>query len=374
MNRKSLAFFLTMLLPLAGGSGGSSAQAGPAPRQPFQPWVKKGRLLAPGFAGPRSTKLVSMPSVVKLRNGRLRMYFWAGGEGERQPHQWRNPFNYIFAAEASPADPHRWELVKPEPVLEPASTGNMRDLGVVSPWVVRRDDAPWLLYYGCWGTWTPRDGRGARTGLAISHDEGITWEVIKEPLLPLGEPGEIDAVLTGSVCVLRVGRQHYRMWYTAGERFQSEGDMRSLIVHTGYATSRDGIQWDKSPTPALSPRLDKVEPFESVVSKPSILILDGVYHMWFSVHAMRRPGEPRGTTGYRLGYARSTDGIDWKRFADVEILPLTPKGFDSRHQSYPCVIQVDDDLWMFYTGDRYGATGIGLATLKKSDLIRTSQD
>ena len=369
MDNKWLFLFLAMLFSLlCCAKGGPPSEVRLAPQQAFQLWEKKGRILAPGFAGPRSAKLVSMPSVVKLKNGRLRMYVWTAGEGERQPHHWRDPFNYIYAVEASPDNSYSWELVTQEPVLGPASEGNIRDLGVVSPWVVRRDDGPWLMYYGCWGTWTPPNGRGARTALAVSHDEGITWEVIKEPLLPLGEPGDIDAVLTGSVCVLRVGPERYQMWYTAGQRFHLLGDMGTLIVHTAYATSRDGIKWVKSRTPALSPRLDKVDPFESVVSKPCVLIVDGIYHMWFSVHPMRRSLEPSGVRGYRLGYGRSADGIHWKRFYDVEILSLAPGGFDSRHQSYASVVEMGDELWMFYTGDSYGATGIGLATLKKSEL------
>ncbi len=34
--------------------------------QGYQPWVKKGQILAPGFSGTRSSNLLSAPSVVKL--------------------------------------------------------------------------------------------------------------------------------------------------------------------------------------------------------------------------------------------------------------------------------------------------------------------
>jgi len=106
-----------------------------------------------------------------------------------------------------------------------------------------------------------------------------------------------------------------------------------------------------------------VEPFEALVSKPSVLLIDGVYHMWFSVFAM-------SDVGYRLGYARSRDGINWERFHDREIIPLSPGEFDSKNQSYPFVVDMGSQLWMFYTGDEFGATGIGLATLDKDKLSR----
>ena len=59
----------------------SVAMVAPAlSEEPYQPWIKKGQILAPGFAGEKSNRLLSAPCVVKLENGRLRMYFWASGD------------------------------------------------------------------------------------------------------------------------------------------------------------------------------------------------------------------------------------------------------------------------------------------------------
>ncbi|MBM83317.1 MAG: hypothetical protein CMJ78_22375 [Planctomycetaceae bacterium] len=317
----------------------------------IQPWEKKGRILAPGFAGNRSAHVLSAPCVIKLKSGRLRMYFWAVGQGGHS----------LFAAEASRNDPIQWKLINEKPLLVADTSNNIRSQGPSFPWVVPREDAPWLLYYCAWGTWAPPGELPNRTSLAISEDQGLTWKVTKEPLLPLGPPGSFDAGITGSVCVLRLASSDYRMWYTAGERYELiEGSKRG-IVHLGYATSKDGVEWQRHPKPLLSPRLGKVEPFEAVVSKPSVLKLDGTYHMWFSVYKMKGKG-------YRLEYASSKDGVNWQRAFDKELMPLTPDGFDSVNQSYPNVIEVEDELWMFYVGNNFGSTGIGWATMKKSAL------
>ena len=325
-------------------------------KKPFQPWARKGRIIAPGFAGPRSQSRVSAPSVVRLKNGQLRMYFWTSGKG----HQ------YIYAAEASPNNPYDWKLVKEEPMLGPSPAGNINDKGPSFPWVIQRDDGSWLMYYVTWGSWVPPDELSNRTGLAISNDEGIHWKVLKEPLLPLGKPGEYDAGVTGSVAVLRTGSQTYQMWYTAGERYAIldwiRPGFKRGIVHIGYAVSRDGIEWVKSKKPVLSPRLDAVRSYEAVVSKSGITLMNGTYHMWLSVFTMQDGG------GYRLNYARSKDVLHWERFTEEEIMPLTPGGFDSDHQSYANVIEQGDELWMFYVGNTFGSTGIGLATMKKSEL------
>lgn len=339
-----------------------AADAAPA----FQPWVKRGVILKPGFAGPRSTSRVSAPSLVKLKDGRLRMYFWTTGAspaGEPPKSGDSEHYHYIFAAESSATNPFEWKLVKKEPMLAPATSGNIRDKGPSFPWVVRRDDGPWLMYYGAWGSWAPKKNLSNRTGLAISKDEGITWEVVNETMLPLGKPGSYDAGLTGSVDVMRTAPNKYMMWYTAGERYQQIGDVWRGIVHVGMARSTNGTDWVKYPEPAMRARLESVKPFEAVVSKPSVVLIDGVYHMWFSIFAM-------DDVGYRLGYARSKDGLKWERFADRQIIPLTPGEFDSVNQSYPNVVDMGKQLWMFYTGDAFGATGIGLATLDKDKLTR----
>ena len=124
------------------------------------------------------------------------------------------------------------------------------------------------------------------------------------------------------------------------------------IVHIGHAISKDGIEWVKSEQPVLSPRLDAVKSYEAVVSKPGIILMNGTYHMWLSVFTMR--DEP----GYRLNYARSKDGLHWERFADEEIMPLTPDGFDSKNQSYANVIEQGDEVWMFYVGNELAQPGL----------------
>jgi hypothetical protein len=190
----------------------------------LQPWVKKGQILAPGFAGTFSSNLLSAPSVVRLENGRLRMYFWTReGKGEAQTREGRSLLNYIYAAEAWPQNPYDWKLVSQQPLLKPSPTGNISDKGPSFPFVIKRKDGGWLMYYAVWGSWAPPDELSNRTSLAISHDEGITWKVLKEPLLPLGAPGQCDAGLTGSVCVLQTEPRKYEMWYTAGERYEMIG-------------------------------------------------------------------------------------------------------------------------------------------------------
>jgi predicted GH43/DUF377 family glycosyl hydrolase len=310
------------------------------------------------------------------------MYVWVADDTP----PWLRGRHIIVAAESDPANPFRWEVISKEAMVGPAPAGSIRDRGVGFPYVLPRSDGPWLMYYGTWGgDWTGRQELTNRIGLAFSHDEGLTWQVAEEDMLPSGPSGSFDAGAIPSVGVLRTGKDDYVMWYTAAEKYIRFGEVNQGILHIGTARSRDGINWDKLDRPALWARESAADPYEACLARPAVLHLDGIYHMWFGVYDMapeRRPSDadrvdnspsPAGTNragagSYRIEYARSTDGVNWTRFADQPIIPLTAGGFDSTSQTYASVVDMGAQLWLFYTGDGLGATGVGLATLDKDEL------
>jgi hypothetical protein len=371
---------LGLLCLLVGANASAATTATDAPLQ--QHWIKRGILFAPGFAGPQSAKFVSAPSVIKLPDGRLRMYVWVADDVP----PWLRGNHIIIAAESNPANPFEWKVISQEPLVGPDPGSAIRNHGVGFPYVLPRDDGPWLMYYGTWGgDWTIKQELLNRLGLAVSHDAGLTWEVAVEDSLPSGPPGSFDAGAIPSAAVLREGKNEYRMWYTTAEKYLRFGDVNQGIMHLGTARSTDGIHWQKSPEPAFRAREDAADPYEACLARPFVLKQDGVYHMWFGVYDMAPGSQPNrkkgglegpvpggknrtGAGSYRIEYARSSDGENWVRYVDQPIIPLTPGGFDSTSQTYVSVVDMGDQLWMFYTGDGLGATGVGLATLQKSEL------
>jgi len=347
-----------------------------------QNWIKRGIIFPLGFAGPQSSAFVSSPSVVKLDDGRLRAYIWVADDTP----PWMKGNHIIIAAESDPSNPFQWEVVSQQPLVGPDPDSKIRNNGVGFPYVLPRDDGPWLMYYGTWGgDWTIKQELLNRLGVAVSHDQGLSWEIAVEDSLPSGPPGSFDAGAIPSAAVLREGEDEYRMWYTTAEKYLRFGQVNQGILHIGTARSADGMNWDKLDQPALRAREGAADPYEACLARPSVLVLDGVYHMWFGVYDMAPGSQPNpagaaeglGSTdrvsagSYRIEYARSKDGINWTRYVDQPIMPLTPGDFDSTSQTYVSVVDMGDQLWMFYTGDGLGATGVGLATLQKSQL--TSQ-
>ena len=76
----------------------------------------------------------------------------------------------------------------------------------------------------------------------------------------------------------------------------------------------------------------------------------GGYEAWYGVNAGK---------GYRVGYAKSDDGLDWLRRDEEAGIFLSDSGWDSEAQSYPYVIDSDLGRFMFYNGNGFGRSGLG---------------
>jgi len=102
--------------------------------------------------------------------------------------------------------------------------------------------------------------------------------------------------------------------------------------HIKYAESNDGINWARQGQVAIDYR-DEVE---GGISRPSVLIEDGIYKMWFSARAITDYRENRERS-YRIYYAESTDGIHWTR-KDKEVgidVSEDPNAWDYSMIEYP---------------------------------------
>lgn len=64
---------------------------------------------------------------------------------------------------------------------------------------------------------------------------------------------------------------------------------------------------------------------------------------------------------YRMGYAESIDGFNWQRKDELAGIDVSESGWDSEMICYPSVITVKDKKYLFYNGNNNGATGFGVA-------------
>lgn len=173
-----------------------------------------------------------------------------------------------------------------DPVLDAGPSGSWDERAVIGPEVLYTGTQYLMWYTGITGTIY-------QTGFATSYN-GLTWEKSTlNPVLAVGEPGSWDEKKAWAPAVL-YNPPLWQMWYV--------GYSDATGSQIGYATSQDGIHWEKyAGNPVLSPGIfDEWESYG--VNAPFVMFEDGIYHMWYS-------SDPDGS----IGYAASADGIHWER-------------------------------------------------------------
>jgi predicted GH43/DUF377 family glycosyl hydrolase len=231
----------------------------------------------------------------------------------------------------------KWTKYEGNPVLDLGAPGEWDDSNIGGLPSVLFEDCTYKMYY------SGSDGSNVRIGYATSPD-GIVWtKYAGNPVLDLGVPGEWDDYHVFYPFVLFEDGT-YKMWYSG-----SDGSNYRI----GYATSPDGIVWTKYAGNPLD--LDTPGEWDDYsVSAPSVLFEDGLYKMWYS-----------GFDGsnWRIGYATSSDGIVWTKYAGNPVLDLgAPGEWDDYHVYTPSVLFKDGTYKMWYSGEDGSNDRIGYAT------------
>jgi hypothetical protein len=241
------------------------------------------------------------------------------------------------------------DLHHPESILEmsPAAAlgtgpvGAFDDCGSMMSWLTQHDGRRRLYYIG-WNT------RGTvpfhvSIGVAEAAPDGA-W--LRRPG-PVFERSVDDPWFCSNPCVLPEAGG-WRMWYLSGLGWEDIDGRPSPSYHICDARSVDGVHWHERGRIAVP-----LEGEEFAIARPCVLRDGTGYTMWFSVRTRERP--------YRLGAARSEDGVNWRRSPSLADLPPAAAGWDSEMVAYPHVFDHDGERWMLYCGNGFGRTGFGLA-------------
>lgn len=299
-------------------------------------WTKQGLCIRPEEAPTWRATHSGMVSVLPWEDG-CRLFLTGRDEAQRFQIGWLELRGNLEIARENTDNP----------ILPAGRMGCFDCGGLCMPTVVRVSDSVLYLYYVGWGP----SGGGIfcnNCGLAISRDNGATWQRWSEA--PLALLDARDPIGIGTVFVLRQQPDYWRMWYTTFREWRPlPGGGWRHYYHIRYAESDNGIDWCK---PAENLAVDFADDREYAVARPVVLAEEDGYRMWFC----RRS---EGST-YRIGYAESADGLSWRR-RDEGIEPAT-EGWDSEMIEYAYVLKQPSGYLMFYNGNGFGATGTGAAT------------
>ncbi len=302
------------------------------------PWRKLGRVLQ-ASGEPLSRTHAMLPTPFVMRD-RIRV-FYASCDSDLRGR--------VFFADFAPAPPFRLLGVSAEPVLDVGGPGAFDRDGVNPSQIIETEGGLALLYIG-WRRGPPETPYTLFGGVADSVDGGRSFTRRAAPLLP-PRPGEqlfrtapfIDKTATG-----------YRLLYIGGDSFLPgdglAGDgKRRLPLYSLMEMTSDTL-WDWS-GPARSLMGPDVEAGEVGFGRPVVVRRGGVARLLISV---------RTRNGYQLVETQS-DIVPNMRptMTPVALHPLEP--WEQQMTCFGATCHVGGHELLFYNGDGFGLTGMGLA-------------
>jgi predicted GH43/DUF377 family glycosyl hydrolase len=244
---------------------------------------------------------------------------------------------------ATSTDGINWTKYAGNPVLDAGASGDW-DSDMVRVSTVIKDGTTYHMWYLSSGH--------QRIGYATSPD-GINWtKYAGNPVLDPGTSPSWDEGFVNFAGVISDSGV-YKMWYTGGSDLTG-------TARIGYATSPDGINWTKY---AGNPVVDAgPSAWDSVWAFAPVVIFDGsTCRMWYS----GADTFPMWEGNLRIGLATSSDGTAWTKSSSNPVLDLDPTGWDSGSVTGPWVIFDGDTYHMWYHGGVPGGGNvevIGYAT------------
>lgn len=300
-------------------------------------WKKLGNIFHLEDSPCRSNH-VQVPTV-SIRDSYVRVYYACRNKGKSFPA--------FF-------DLDRRDLTKvvhihEETIMELGAPGDFDSDGIMPSSVIDTGNEIWMYYTG----WNAR-AEGARyhnaIGLAVSIDGGVMFKKKYRGSIVDRTKNEYGLAVTPFVMY----KNWYRMWYISGISWNKIGGKYEPVYVIKYADSVNGIDWSRKPEQCVKSH----SPLEAF-SNPSVIYKNGSWHMWY---CYRHSVDYRdGLGSYRIGYAKSTDGVSFERLDELSGIDVSEFGWDSTMICYPYVIEIDDKIYMFYNGNSFGQTGIGLA-------------
>lgn len=298
-------------------------------------WRKLGRVLE-AAGTPLSRTHVMLPTPWVMAD-RVRVFF-ASCDGELRGR--------IFFADFAPDPPFSLIQVSADPVFDVGPPGAFDCDGVNPSQALMVDGRLALVYIG-WHRGPAETPYTLFGGLAVSDDEGLSFTRWKAPLLP---PIAGERYFRTAPFVQRDGAG-WRMLYIGGDGFVAgQGDRQLPVYSVMELRSESLFDWDGPGVELMAP---DVAAGEVGFGRPVIT--------------------PRGrlmvSLRTREGYTLVETAMDFAPGTRPPLEPVIPPPFEPWEQTMtcfgaPCVVGPYELL--FYNGDGYGASGLGLCWRPRS--------
>jgi hypothetical protein len=302
-------------------------------------WKKLGCIFEPNTNLPWVKSHAMLPTALLLGDV-IRVFYCARG------HDGKSRTSYF---DVNAADPTKLVYTHDKPALEPETLGTFDDSGALPGSVLKVGKTIFLYYVGYNLRVTVPYSNAI--GVAVSEDDGKNF--LRPFLGPIVDRNAAEPYFAISPCVMHENGL-WRMWYGSGTGWIDVNGKPESLYHIKYAESKDGMTWQRDNLSCILPRDEK----EANV-RPTVVKDGKLYRMWYSFRGSLDFRD--GADSYRIGYAESTDGKKWNRLDDKSGIEKSGTGWDSTMLAYPNALNVNGTLYLFYNGNDFGQTGIGLA-------------
>ena len=244
-------------------------------------------------------------------------------------------------------DPRKILYIHDKPLLDIGKVGTFDDCGTVGTCVVQTEDRI-FLYYNGYNVRNTVPWSNA-IGVAVSHDCGKNFKKMFEG--PILDRNENDPYFTITPGIYRE-RDICHMWYTSGTGWKEVNGRQEPLYVIKYATSYDGLSWQRHNLTCIDGASR-----EEAIARATVVKDGKMFKMWF---CHRGSNDFRdGVDSYRIGYAEAAadEPTKWLRNDFLAGISFGPEDFDSKMQAYPAVIDVDNQRFLFYSGNGFGAEG-----------------
>jgi len=246
---------------------------------------------------------VGAPTVIS-DSGQLRMWYTGWGPVE------------AGIGEASSADGISWTRSPLNPVLTPG----------LEAAVFKEGPADYKMWFG---------GNDFLSIYRATSSDGLAWTVDPAPAFEASSvDGTFDRDSVEDAFVIMDGGGTYRLFYTGG-------NTDTGVYQIGTATSPDGLAWTRVATPVLPPG-DPGDWDEIHTMDPMVILDGGTFKMWYSAFD--------SSNARRIGYATSSNGVDWTKYASNPVFEPDPGQWDDGSVGNHAVV-FNGDYHMWYTSN-----------------------
>jgi hypothetical protein len=300
-------------------------------------WTKKGLIIEPQKGLWWMQSHAMLPTAEQIQDDIFKIYF----SGRDTQNRSQIGFATVNVKDGS------IELleISSDPVFTIGERGCFDDNGVTPSCVIKNGDKLHLYYIG-WNSGSTTIRLSLIAGLAISDDNGQTFR--RNSRAPLLDRTDVEPFTIMTAPFVLKDDKCWRMWYVSCIGWIDKDNPKYNLK---YAESEDGIVWKRDGVVCID-----LDDKETALARPCVLKENGRFKMWFSYK------DP--AIGYRIGYAESENGKDWKRLDEIAGINVSKNGWDSNMIEYSFVFDHDGYRYMLYNGNNYGAYGIGYAIIK----------